>query len=172
MDSTFKCNENELQVTSLGISDAQRHFHLLSISVVSHHTQVVYCQLISSLQELVSKLVSVSPFPFSILWPMVRLQKGKYLIIQLNLFPLLGFTRALYFFNGYVFIFLLYLGLYPLWNIFLMVRETMLGCFPGIHHLMCYFHVKHACPVKLKGKPMKGQKENLHKFWIWSKNLP
>jgi hypothetical protein len=67
MDSTFKCNENELQVTSLGISDAQRHFHLLSISVVSHHTHVVYCQLISSLQELVSKLVSVSPFPFSIL---------------------------------------------------------------------------------------------------------
>jgi hypothetical protein len=38
MDSTFKCNENEFPVTLLEISDANRQFHLLSISVVSHHT--------------------------------------------------------------------------------------------------------------------------------------
>jgi hypothetical protein len=42
MVSTFKCNENEIPVTLLGISDAQRQFHLLSISNLSHHTQVVY----------------------------------------------------------------------------------------------------------------------------------
>ncbi len=42
MDSTFKCNENEFPVTLLGIFDAQRQFHLLSISVVSHRTQAVF----------------------------------------------------------------------------------------------------------------------------------
>jgi hypothetical protein len=37
-----------------------------------------------------------------------------------------------------------------------------LACFPGIQHLMCYFHVKQACQVKLRGKPMKEQKDVLH----------
>ena len=55
MDFTFKCNENEFPVTLLGISDANRHFHLLSISVVSHHTCDVYICLITSLQELIAK---------------------------------------------------------------------------------------------------------------------
>jgi hypothetical protein len=64
MDSTFKCNENEFLVTLLGVSDAQRQFHLLSISIVSHCTQAVYCQLISSLQELVSKVVLGVSFLF------------------------------------------------------------------------------------------------------------
>ncbi len=49
MDSTFKCNENEFPVTLLGISDANRQFHLLSISVVSHRTRDVYIRLITSL---------------------------------------------------------------------------------------------------------------------------
>jgi hypothetical protein len=55
IDSTFMCNENEFPVTLLGISDANRQFHLLSISVVSHHTHDVYFRLITSLQELVTK---------------------------------------------------------------------------------------------------------------------
>jgi hypothetical protein len=42
------------------------------------------------------------------------------------------------------------------------VRDALLGCFPGIHHLMCYFHVKQACQVKHRGKPMKEQKVILH----------
>lgn len=37
-----------------------------------------------------------------------------------------------------------------------------MSCFPGIHHLMCYFHVTQACQVKLRGKPRKEQKEILH----------
>jgi len=64
MDSTFKCNENEFPVTLLGISNGQRQFHLLSISIVSHHTQAVYRRLISSLQELVSKLLPAVSFSF------------------------------------------------------------------------------------------------------------
>jgi hypothetical protein len=64
MDSTFKCNENEYPVTLLSVSDAQRQFHLLSISIVSHRTQAVYHHLISSLQELVSKLLPGVSFLF------------------------------------------------------------------------------------------------------------
>jgi hypothetical protein len=64
MDSMFKCNENEFPVTLLGISDAWRQFHLLSISVVSHCTQGVYRRLITSLQELVGKVMPVVSFSF------------------------------------------------------------------------------------------------------------
>jgi hypothetical protein len=64
MDSTFKCNENEFPITILGISDAQRQFHLLSISIVSHCTQAIYHQLITSLQELVGKLMPDESFSF------------------------------------------------------------------------------------------------------------
>jgi len=78
MDSTFKSNENEFPVPLLGASYAQRQFHLLSISIVSHRTQAVYRHLISSLQELVSKLLPGVSFRFSIAWLIVRPQKGKY----------------------------------------------------------------------------------------------
>jgi len=64
MDSTFKCNENEIPVTLLGISDANRQFHLLSISVVSHRTRDVYIRLITSLQELVAKELPGISFQF------------------------------------------------------------------------------------------------------------
>jgi hypothetical protein len=64
MDPTFKCNENEFPVTLLGVSDVQRQFHLLSISIVSHRTQAVYRHLINSLQELVSKLLPGMSFSF------------------------------------------------------------------------------------------------------------
>jgi hypothetical protein len=64
MDSTFKCNENEFPVTLLGISVANRQFHLLSISVVSHRTHDVYICLITSLQELVAKELPGISFQF------------------------------------------------------------------------------------------------------------
>jgi hypothetical protein len=64
MDSTFECNENEFPVTLIGVSDAQRQFHLLSFSIVSHRTQAVFYRLISSLQELVSKLFPGVSFLF------------------------------------------------------------------------------------------------------------
>jgi len=64
MDSTFKCNEKEFPITLLGISDATRQFHLISISVVSHHTCDVYIHLITSLQELVAKELPGISFQF------------------------------------------------------------------------------------------------------------
>jgi hypothetical protein len=64
MDSTFKCNENEFPITLLGISDVNREFHLLSISVVSPCTCDVYICLIASLQELVAKELPGISFQF------------------------------------------------------------------------------------------------------------
>jgi hypothetical protein len=42
MDCTFKCNLNEFPVLVFGVPDAQQHFHLLSMSVISHHSQEIY----------------------------------------------------------------------------------------------------------------------------------
>jgi len=62
------------------------------------------------------------------------------------------------------YIFVCVITLYLLWILFFAFRDALLSCFPGIHHLMCYFHVKQACQVKLRGKPMKEQKEVLHEL--------
>jgi hypothetical protein len=40
-------------------------------------------------------------------------------------------------------------------------RDALLSCFPGIQHLMCFFHIKQACQKQLHGKPMKDHKEML-----------
>jgi len=36
MDCTFKCNDNEIPLLIIGLTDAQQQFHLLSLSVISH----------------------------------------------------------------------------------------------------------------------------------------
>ena len=46
MDATYKLNSNEYPVLILGLSDAQQQFHLLSISVLSHHTEAVYREVL------------------------------------------------------------------------------------------------------------------------------
>ena len=89
MDSTFKCNENEFSVTLLGISDANRQFHLLSISVVSHHTHDVYIRLITSLQELVAKELPGISFQFKYCMTDCEVAE-RYVIPYLN--PLLFFV--------------------------------------------------------------------------------
>ena len=62
------------------------------------------------------------------------------------------------------YIFVCVITLYLLWILFFAFRDALLSCFPGIYHLMCYFHVKQACQVKLRGKPVKEQKEVLHEL--------
>jgi len=89
MDSTFKCNENEFPVTLLGISDANRQFHLLSISVVSHRTRDVYIRLITSLQELVAKELPGISFQFKYCMTDCEVAE-RYVIPYLN--PLLFFV--------------------------------------------------------------------------------
>jgi hypothetical protein len=89
MDSTFKCNENEFPITLLGISDANRQFHLLSISVVSHPTRDVYICLITSLQELVAKELPGISFQFKYCMTDCEVAE-RYVIPYLN--PLLFFV--------------------------------------------------------------------------------
>ncbi len=83
MDSTFKCNENKFPITLLGISDANRQFHLLSISVVSHHTHDVYIHLITSLQELVAKELPCITFQFKYCMTDCEIAE-RYVIAHLN----------------------------------------------------------------------------------------
>jgi hypothetical protein len=85
MDSTFKCNENEFPVTLLGISDVNRQFHLLSISVVSHRTHDVYICLITSLQELVAKELAGILFQFKYCMTDCEIAE-RYVIAYLNPF--------------------------------------------------------------------------------------
>jgi hypothetical protein len=164
MDSTFKCNENEFPVTLLGISDANRHFHLLSISVVSHHTCDVYICLITSLQELVAKGLPGISFQFKYCMADCEIAE-RYVIAYLN--PILFFVYhshhknccemdyiiLLHCSNGFQ---LLFCALTSCLH-----RAALLSCFPGIQHLMCFFHIKQACQKQLHGKPMKDQKEML-----------
>jgi hypothetical protein len=81
--------------------------------------------------------------------------------MKLVLYPFFVFITIICFCNGFVICFLFYFDLYPLYNPISTIRDTLLACFPRIHHLMCYFHVKQACQVKLRGKPMHEQKEIL-----------
>ena len=57
MDATYKLNINEFLVLVLGISDAQQQFHLLSISVLSHHTEAVYCEVLRLFKQVVMHVV-------------------------------------------------------------------------------------------------------------------
>jgi hypothetical protein len=42
MDCTFKCNDNEFPILIIGITDACQKFYPLSISIISHHTEEMY----------------------------------------------------------------------------------------------------------------------------------
>jgi hypothetical protein len=52
MDSTYKLNVNEYPVLILAISDAQQQFCMLSISVISHHSESIYKDLPTHFQRL------------------------------------------------------------------------------------------------------------------------
>jgi hypothetical protein len=46
IDATYKLNLNKFPALILGLSDAQQQLHLLSISVLSHHTEAVYREVL------------------------------------------------------------------------------------------------------------------------------
>jgi hypothetical protein len=164
MDSAFKCNENEFPVTLLGISDANRQFHLLSISVISHCTRDVYICLIISLQELVAKELLGVSFQFKSCMTDCEIVE-RYVRVYLN--PIcslciiytikscyeMDYIILLHCSNGFQLLFCAFTSC--------LHRDALLSCFAGIQHLMCFFHVKQACQKQLHGKPMKDQKEML-----------
>ncbi len=101
MDSTFKCNENEFPVTLLGISDANRQFYLLSISIVSHCTCQIYLCLISSLQELVEKVMPGIIFNFKYCMTDCEVTEW-YVNVMLSFIQNLPLNECFSIFYGYV----------------------------------------------------------------------
>jgi len=57
MDATYKSNINEFLVLILGFSNAQQQFHLLSISVLPHHTEAVYREVLRMLKRVIMHVV-------------------------------------------------------------------------------------------------------------------
>jgi hypothetical protein len=67
MDATYKLNINEFPVLTLGISDAQQQFHLLSISDLSHHTKAVYREVLHMFKQVIMHVVPDISFHHNIL---------------------------------------------------------------------------------------------------------
>ena len=63
MDATYKLNLNEYPVLILGLSDGIQQFHLLSISVLSHHTEAVYREVLRVFQRVIMHVVPDITFP-------------------------------------------------------------------------------------------------------------
>jgi hypothetical protein len=63
MDATYKLNVNEFLVLTLGLSDAQQQFHLLSISVLLHHAKAVYWEVLHVFKQVIIRVIDqfVSP---------------------------------------------------------------------------------------------------------------
>jgi hypothetical protein len=56
MDCTFKVNENEFPLVIIGVTDAAQQLHVLSVSIISHHTYAMYLRVVQGLKDLVSRL--------------------------------------------------------------------------------------------------------------------
>ena len=64
MDGTFKLNENEFPVITLGISDGAQHMHIMSLSIISHRTEDMYLRVIQGFKDILCDLfphVSFNP---------------------------------------------------------------------------------------------------------------
>jgi hypothetical protein len=57
MDAMYKLNLNEFLVLILGLSDTQQQFHLLSISVLLHHTEAVYREVLHMFKGVLMHVV-------------------------------------------------------------------------------------------------------------------
>jgi hypothetical protein len=53
MECTFKCNDNELPVLIIRITDACQQFHPLSVSIILHCTQEMYEMVLCNFNQLV-----------------------------------------------------------------------------------------------------------------------
>ncbi len=58
MDCTFKCNDNEFPILIIGITDACQQFHPLSISIISHHTEDMYEDVLRNFNRLIPHVLT------------------------------------------------------------------------------------------------------------------
>jgi hypothetical protein len=52
MDGMFKLNENEFLVISLGVSDSAQQLHIMSLRIISHHTQDMYLRVVHGVASI------------------------------------------------------------------------------------------------------------------------
>jgi hypothetical protein len=57
MDSMFKLNDNKFPLMVIRITDGAQQLHVLSISIVSHHTHRMYMKVLQGLKDLVPRLL-------------------------------------------------------------------------------------------------------------------
>jgi hypothetical protein len=62
MDSTFKLNDNEFPLVVIRITDGAQQLHVLSVSIVSHHTHGMYMKVLHGLKDLVPRCFPKSPW--------------------------------------------------------------------------------------------------------------
>jgi hypothetical protein len=58
MDCTFKCNDNKFAILIIGITDACQQFHPLSISIISHHTEDMYEDVLWNFNRLIPQVLT------------------------------------------------------------------------------------------------------------------
>jgi len=152
MDATYKLNLNEYPVLILGLSDAQQQFHLLSISVLSHHTEAVYREVLRVFKRVIMHVVpdiSFSPqYVVTDCDAAERYSEMWYISIYVY-----GVEFCTWFPNCV---------LSSICLIFITCRDAVLESFPGVTHLMCYFHVVKNCKEKLRSYAKDSQQDILH----------
>jgi hypothetical protein len=152
MDATYKLNLNEFPVLILGLSDAQQQFHLLSISVLSHHTEAVYHEVLRVFKRVIMHVVPDISFSpqyvvtdcdaverYSDVW---YISRYVYCIVFCNWFHNCFFSSICF--------------------LFITCRDAVIGSFLGVTHLMCYFHVVKNCKEKLRSYAKDVQQDILH----------
>ena len=150
MDATYKLNLNEYPVLILGLSDGIQQFHLLSISVLSHHTEAVYREVLRVFKRVIEHVL-----------PDIRFSP-QYVVTDCDaaeryseMWYISSYVYGIEFCNKlhnclFLFVF------------FITGRDAVVASFPGVTHLMCYFHVVKNCKEKLRSYAKDLQQDILH----------
>jgi hypothetical protein len=61
-DGMFKLNKNEFLVISLVVSDGAQQLHVMSLSIILHHTEDMYLSIVQGFKDIISDLFPDVPF--------------------------------------------------------------------------------------------------------------
>ncbi len=62
MDGMLKLNKNEFLLISLGVSDGAQPLHIMSLTIISHHTKDKYLRVVQGFKDIFSDLFPGVPF--------------------------------------------------------------------------------------------------------------
>ncbi len=149
MDATYKLNLNEYPVLILGLSDGIQQFHLLSISVLSHHTEAVYREVLRVFKRVIEHVLPDIRFsPQFVVTDCDSAERYS------EMWYISSYVYGIEFCNKLHNCFFLFF--------FITGRDAVVASFPGVTHLMCYFHVVKNCKEKLRSYAKDVQQDILH----------